>query len=277
MKKISIIFLFFLLLNFLFCREKIVISPTAGPKTGTLFMAGGNKWSTPIIMDEFKRLAGGNDCYLTVVPTNQIKNKNRKPEEFIDFWKKLGYKNVNILYFSEADKGVPEEILIKLKKSNAVWFYGGDPMLHLKFYKNTKIEETFFEILEKGGVIGGPSAGAMIQAEWILWAFNSDVKNYNEFKTFSFAASGITIIPHVDKRKLWDKLIPIVQSYPEILGLGITEGAVAIIQKNTLRVLGDKIAVYDSSVTTNECRDDSCFFLLDHGDMYNIKTRKQIN
>lgn len=48
-----------------------------------------------------------------------------------------------------------------------VWFNGGRQWHLADSYLNTKTHEAFWDVLQRGGVIGGSSAGATIQGSYL--------------------------------------------------------------------------------------------------------------
>ena len=61
-----------------------------------------------------------------------------------------------------------EEFVKDLREANAVWFNGGRQWNIVDSYANTLTYQEFHKVLERGGVIGGSSAGATIQGEYLV-------------------------------------------------------------------------------------------------------------
>ena len=55
-----------------------------------------------------------------------------------------------------------------LRDANAVWFNGGRQWNIVDSYANTLTYREFHKVLERGGVIGGSSAGATIQGDYLV-------------------------------------------------------------------------------------------------------------
>src|SRR5262249_36234850 len=52
---------------------------------------------------------------------------------------------------------------------------------------------------------------------------------------------------HINTRNRWDDLIPVIQKYPGLLGLGLSEATAIIVKGDRFEVMGAwKIAVHDN-------------------------------
>ena len=61
-----------------------------------------------------------------------------------------------------------EEFAKVLRTADAVWFNGGRQWNIVDSYANTLTYREFHKVLERGGVIGGSSAGATIQGDYLV-------------------------------------------------------------------------------------------------------------
>ena len=62
-----------------------------------------------------------------------------------------------------------------IKQAEVVFFAGGDQCKYTRNFKGTAIESAIESVQARGGAIGGTSAGAMIQGEWIFNACSDAV------------------------------------------------------------------------------------------------------
>ena len=67
------------------------------------------------------------------------------------------------------------EIAKAIEQAEVVFFAGGDQCKYTRNFKRTAIESAVESVQAKGGAIGGTSAGAMIQGEWIFNACSDAV------------------------------------------------------------------------------------------------------
>ena len=141
------------------------------------------------------------------------------------------------------------------------------------------------EVLNRGGVIGGTSAGATIQGSYLA---RGDTKNNQIMMGDHEAGFGyiknVAIDQHLLARNRQFDMFDILKKKPELLGIGIDESTAIIINKNTLEVLGSSyVIIYDGTFWSREGSDlknlpekDNIFYFLREGDRYDLKKRKII-
>ncbi|HXT33915.1 MAG TPA: cyanophycinase, partial [Vicinamibacterales bacterium] len=147
-------------------------TPEYGPAKGTLLIVGGGTLNGSGINEKFIELAGGPEKKFVIVPTAGG-NRNAQGEliaydeqRIIAPWLRLGLKNVKMLHTADPKVADTEEFARVLRDADAVWFNGGRQWNIVDSYANTLTYREFHKVLERGGVIGGSSAGATIQGEY---------------------------------------------------------------------------------------------------------------
>jgi cyanophycinase len=257
--------------------------PEYGPAKGTLLIVGGGNMNGTGIMEKFIELAGGPNKKFIVVPTAGG-NRGRdgaiteyKEEEVVRSWINRGVKNVKMLHTADPKVADTEAFVKDLRDADAVWFNGGRQWNIVDSYANTLTYREFHKVLDRGGVIGGSSAGATIQGEYLVRGdtSGSDVvmtaepTHQEAFKFLRHSA----IDQHINTRNRWDHLIPVIQKFPNLLGIGLSEGTAIIVKGDSFEVMGKwKVAVHDNTRLYQPW--EKPYFVLSVGDVYNMKTRK---
>jgi cyanophycinase len=254
-----------------------------GPAKGTLVIVGGGALEGTGILERFVQLAGGADKKFVVVPTAGG-NRNddgtvRQYEEtrIIESWTKRGLKHVRMLHTHDPKVADTEAFVKDLRAADAVWFNGGRQWNIVDSYANTLALREFHKVLERGGVIGGSSAGATIQGEYLVRGDTSGpnvmmTAEPNHQEAFKFLRRS-AIDQHINARNRWDDLIPVIQKHPTLLGLGLSEGTAVIVTGDRFEVFGKwKVAVHDNTRVYQPW--EKPYYVLSHGDVYNMKTRK---
>jgi len=257
--------------------------PEYGPAKGTLIIIGGNMSETSGIAQKFIELAGGPNANFIIVPTAGG-NKNPdgsvkvyKEEDVIAAWKKRGLKNVRMLHTADSRVANTEEFAKPLREANAVWFDGGRQWNIVDSYAGTLTLKEFYGVLERGGVIGGSSAGATIQGQYLVRGAVSgpDVVMAPEPEHqsgFAFLRKS-AIDQHINARNRWDDLIPVIKKYPDLLGIGLSEDTAIIVHGDKFEVMGAfKVAIHDNTQAYEPW--EKPYYILSAGDVYNMKTRK---
>jgi cyanophycinase len=258
-------------------------APEYGPAKGTLVIVGGGNAEGTGIMEKFIQLAGGPDANFVIVPTaGGNKNpdgsiKEYKEETSIAPWLRRGLKNVHMLHTHDPKVANTEEFAKVLRTANAVWFDGGRQWNIVDSYANTLTEKEFHNVLERGGVIGGSSAGATIQGDYLVRGaiagseivMTPEPEHEHGFKFLRKSA----IDQHINTRNRWDDIIPVIKKYPSLLGIGLSEGTAIVVTGDTFEVMGRwKVAVHDNTRLYQPW--EKPYYVLSAGDVYNMKTRK---
>ncbi len=258
-------------------------TPEYGPAKGTLFIVGGGNHRGTGIAEAFIARAGGLAAKIIVVPTaggNKTadgKIRVYKEEDVIAPWKKLGCENVRMLHTHDPKVADTEAFVTELREAKAVWFDGGRQWNIVDSYAGTLTYKEFHKVLERGGVIGGSSAGATIQGDYLLRGAvsGSDVMMAPEpehQQAFAFLRK-VAIDQHINTRNRWDDLIPVMKKMPKLLGIGISEATAIVVNGDRFEVMGKwKVAVHDNTRVYQPW--EKPYFVLSAGDAYNMQTRR---
>ncbi|WP_347174958.1 cyanophycinase [Polaribacter uvawellassae] len=222
MKKAIQLFLLFLMV-FVFTANSQ--NTKTAPK---LFIGGGALPET--MYKEFLKLTGPN-AKLVVVPTaSSLKIDVQKMQAL---WLSRGFKEIHILHTRDKNIANSTDFAAPLKTATAVWFNGGSQIRIADAYLGTTVEKELYNLIQRGGVIGGSSAGAAIQTKIMIVGGKDEPK----------IATGFDLLPaiidqHFLKRNRLARLSKAVKDHPEMLGFGIDEATAIVVNNNTYKVVG---------------------------------------
>ena len=254
-----------------------------GPATGTLVIVGGGSMAGTGIMERFIELGGGaEEGRFVVVPTaggNYDREGDLRvfdEDQVLASWRERGVMNVSMLHTHDAKLADTEAFSADLAQATAVWFNGGRQWNIVDSYAGTRTYDLFHAVLERGGVIGGSSAGATIQGEYLVRGATegsqivmTDEENHQ--LGFEFLRKS-AIDQHINARMRWDDIIPVIEQQPHLLGIGLSEGTAIIVTGDTFEVMGKwKVAVHDNTRTYQPWQKP--YFVLAPGDAYDMKAR----
>ncbi len=258
-------------------------APEYGPAKGTLVIAGGGSMEGTGILEKFIELAGGLDAKFVIVPTaGGNRRQDGTPiaydeQEILGPWLKRGLKHVRMLHTHDPKAADTDAFAAVLRDANAVWFNGGRQWNIVDSYAKTATYREFHKVLERGGVIGGSSAGATIQGEYLVRGAVAGphimmTPEPEHERAFGFLRK-TAIDQHINTRNRWDDLIPVIQKFPTLLGLGLSEGTAIVVKGDTFEVMGKwKVSVHDNTRLNQPW--EKPYFVLSAGDVYNMKTRR---
>jgi cyanophycinase len=266
-----------------FCAGLFAQTPEYGPEKGTLVIQGGGSAEGTGIMETFVNLAGGPDAKIIIIPTaggNRSADGKLivyEEEKIVAPWKKLGLTNVHMLHTADPKVADTEAFAATLRDARGVWFNGGRQWNCVDSYANTLTLREFREVLNRGGVIGGSSAGATIQGDYLVRGAVSgsevvmapEPEHQHGFAFLRHSA----IDQHINTRNRWDDIIPVIKKYPDLLGIGLSEGTAIVVTGDRFQVIGKwKVAVHDDTRLYQPW--EKPYYVLSAGDVYNMKTRK---
>jgi cyanophycinase len=257
---------------------------TIGPAKGTLIIIGGGGM-TPEIWQRFIDLAGGTKAKIVVIPT-----ANEEAEIGKDFTVQkihsLGVKDATVLHTRDPKEADSEKFVEPLKSATGVWFGGGRQWRLVDAYANTRTEKELFALLDRGGAIAGSSAGATIQGSYLVRGDTSGPESVEGDHTAGFGfLKNSAIDQHILRRNREFDLVPLIQSHPDLLGIGIDEATAIVVHGNQFEVLGlSYVAITDSRqwvskarMSPNDAARKGKIYFLGHGDRFDLTTRQIIH
>jgi cyanophycinase len=229
----------------------------------------------PEIYKAFIDAAGGPDALILDVPnaggSGTVSPNTGKP------WRDNGAHNVAVLFTKDRKVADSDSFTAIIRKAGGVWFEGGRQFHLVQDYGGTKTERAIMDLLERGGVVGGSSAGASILGDFMVrGAPSSDntIMDYPGYETGFGYLRNVGIDQHVVARsRLSDLADSIITRYPTTLGISVDEGTSWIIRGDTGRIIGrNKAFVYNGK----ESDAGAPFLTLYPGDKYDLNTRRAI-
>ena len=258
-------------------------APEYGPPNGTLLIAGGGVRDAAIY-ERFIELGGGaEDGRFIIVPTaggnhgrdGDVRDYNE--DQVLRGWRARGVQNVSMLHTHDPTVSDTEAFVADLKQATAVWFNGGRQWNIVDSYAGTRTYDEFHKVLERGGVVGGSSAGATILGEYLV---RGDTRGSGIVMTdeenhqlgFEFIRK-VAIDQHINTRNRWDHIIPLIEQQPHLLGIGLSEDTAIIVTGDKFEVMGDwMVAVHDNTRAYQPW--EKPYFVLAPGDMYDMRARR---
>ena len=264
-----------------------------GPEKGSLLIIGGNVGSTASVWNKFTELAGGKEKAKIVVITAASGDSAAFDQKDVEEIKKqTGIPNVVLLHTRDLKEANSEKFVAPLRDATGVYFVGGRQWLIADSYLNTLTHQAFLDLLNRGGVIAGSSAGATIQGSF-LWRGDTkgaDILIGDHTQGLGFLKNS-AIDQHLLKRNREFDLVNLIKAAPQLIGIGLDEATAILVQGDTLQVIGKSyVAIYDyntiirsenrSSGSGSSLEDPAAsagpFFFLSEGQRYDLKNRKVI-
>lgn len=258
---------------------------SSGPESGHLIIHGGGRLDDSVL-DKFIELAGGPEAPIVVIPTASETATNDPRNSTAQRLINRGATDVTVVHTTHRDEASTEDFLQPIQRAKAVWFGGGRQWRLVDAYAGTKAEIEFRKVLERGGVIGGSSAGASIQGSFLARGDTSgnQIMDGDHVIGFSYLKNTAIDQHHLARNRHFD-MFAILEKHPHLLGIGVDEDTAIIVDDNNVfKVVGNGyVTVYDRSFWSREGSGlkrlpeaDRLFYFLRENDLYDLKERKVI-
>jgi cyanophycinase len=258
-----------------------------GPAKGWLVLHGGGigveKPDGP--RHRFAALAGGPKGSVVIVLTS-IDLDVITPDFLAKYkqWWADDMKVTDLTFMDTRDRHVADTdtFVEPLRRATGVWIDGGHLGNLLESYLDTRTEREIEAVAERGGVIGGSSAGAMIQGSFLInvtkspggmritrtgmYLDNSKLVGFGVLKN-------VTVYPHLTARGAQRDVAEVIAHHPELLGIGIDEDTAIIVHEDQFEVFGSgHVDIFDSKSTSGKN-----IVTLSAGQKFDLEKRLTIN
>ena len=143
-------------------------SPKIGPANGSLVIDGGGL--DPKAIQRFLHLSGGVNAPIVIVPTatgEDCYGPARQGDLFKPFTDQ-GATNLYLLHTRDRDEANSDAFVKRIREAQGLFFGGGRQWHLADAYQGTQVEKALWDLLDRGGCIGGCSAGATIQGPYMV-------------------------------------------------------------------------------------------------------------
>ncbi|HEX4146628.1 MAG TPA: cyanophycinase [Pirellulales bacterium] len=205
---------------------------------GKLMICGGGQMPADVY-SEFVRLAAGQKAKIVVIPTAKAWPNREAMEGRFAVWREMPLSSLDFLDTESRDVANQDDFTRPLEDATGVWIAGGSQGRLADIYGGTKVEQALRGVLERGGIIGGTSAGAAIMSRMMI--------RYGSPKAVVDAGFNLLTMAVVDqhflRRNRQERLLGVLNEHPEMIGLGIDEGTALVVEGDHLRVMGQSEVV----------------------------------
>jgi cyanophycinase len=218
-----------------------------GPRRGAILAAGGGDLGEEIYA-RFLSLAGGPGASIVLIPTAGAEGGSHDAWTALEKLRDAGARRIEVVHTRNRKIAEMDPFAGPLRDADGVWISGGRQYRLMDVYLGTRTHEELQGVLDRGGVIGGNSAGASVLASYLIRGGtrgNEIVVDEDRTDGFGFLR-GIALDQHLLARGRETDLISVLKKHPELLGIGLDEGTAIVVRGDLLSVLGPgRVAIYD--------------------------------
>ncbi|MDF7797916.1 cyanophycinase [Pontiellaceae bacterium B1224] len=267
---------------------------TSGPENGALYIHGGGMLNVKEYLNLIQEVTGKSQPSIVVITTPQGAKREKdfnegKPFRLISgLEKKYQMQNVHELFILKKEDANQPAAYGLIDSADAVFMTGGNQCYLTDAFLDTEVYAALKRLLERGGVIGGSSAGAQVQSSFMTRGdftkrlILGDTKHQTGFAFVNNAAFDV----HVEERKREQDLFQLLtlkkgeladkQLDPSsLLGIGIDQSTAVIIRKNNMQVRGSgHVYIFNPQLWTNNI--EPFFDTLESGASFDLQKRKRL-
>jgi cyanophycinase len=212
---------------------------------GTVIAFGGGG-TTRGGLERFVDRAGGKGARIVVIYT-ALADEPRMPKHWRRLWDSVGAKNIRLLHAGDRRAANSDAFVGEIDAAGGVWFTGGRQWRLVDRYSGTRAEAAIRRVLERGGVVGGSSAGATILGDYLVRGdpLTSVTMMQEGYEQGLGLIPGVAIDQHFSQRDRHEDMVVLKQRYPQLFGIGIDEGTALAFEGPACEVFGrGKVYLY---------------------------------
>jgi cyanophycinase len=186
----------------------------------------------------------------------------------------FGVHRVHVLHTRERAVAASERFAEPLKDARAVWIGYGNSGRLASLFLGTPFLHELAGVLARGGIVGGNSAGAIIQGSFIVRGRpDKPVLMARGHETGFGFVRDVVINPHLTSAHREDELVDVLDQHPDLLGIGLEDTAGLIVIGDTAEVLGSgRAAIYDDAR-----HGKLWYYWLHAGDRFDLNARRVLS
>ncbi|MBK7711511.1 MAG: cyanophycinase [Bacteroidales bacterium] len=224
-------------------------APSCKPekKEGKLFIIGGGSVTSAMIDKMILETKIDKEGYGVILPMS-----SEEPDSAIlDFRTLFSGRGCNNMFGINFRKGEPfaASRIDSIRNARLIFMSGGDQSRFMDIIKGTEVKAAIHEVYEKGGLIGGYSAGAALMSRKMITGnelkypdnpviFNNIEPDNVEIIEGVGMLDKVIIDQHFIKRKRLNRLITASIENPEQLCVGIDESTAIFVDRGAATVYG---------------------------------------
>jgi cyanophycinase len=241
------------------------------------------------VVRRFMELAGGASARIVAFPTGASSVRFAEPPVILDpDWPRdrkewaqydqhlrswLGVDRVTVLHTRDRAEADSEGFVAPLRAATGVYLAAGNAGRYADAYLGTRTQAEIKAVLDRGGVVFGSSAGAIIQGSFVVRGRPDKPLLMAPGRTTGFGLlANVAINPHLTSARRDAELVNVADAHPEVLGIGLDDEAALLVRGNVAEVIGSgRAAIYD-----NVRHGGAWYYWLEPGERLDLATWSRI-
>lgn len=210
---------------------------TIGPERGHLYLSGGGGGTYSPFLDRCGRQA-------TIVHITTAAPDGHLAVAAPGAWQAVlaerhGLSDLRVLHTRDPSVSDQDGFVAAFDEADCVWFGGGRQWRLADAYLDTAVHDALEEVLDRGGWVGGDSAGATMLADFLVRGDTSGNAIMIGDHTRGFGLlRGAAVDQHVAERGRQLDLVEVLEARPDLLGIGLDERTWVEVHGQSMRIGG---------------------------------------
>lgn len=200
---------------------------------GALLLCGGGDLPSSIL-DFFHQRGEADSGRLVLIPSASVTSDSGDYSRWRSFWSRYPWAEVEVIHAKSRDEAEDLRFAELLRRATAVWISGGDQTRLADRYLGTMVEEEIKNLLRRGGIVGGTSAGSAIATRVMI----SGGRDTAQLRDGLGLLRHAIVDQHFSQRSRMRRLATAIERHPDRLGIGIDEGTGLLIEPRGAKVMG---------------------------------------
>jgi|GEM_PF-301029 cyanophycinase len=200
---------------------------------GALLLCGGGDLPSSIL-DFFHQRGEADSGRLVLIPSASVTSDSGDYSRWRSFWSRYPWAQVEVVHAKSRDEAEDLRFAESLRRATAVWISGGDQTRLADRYLGTMVEEEIKNLLRRGGIVGGTSAGSAIATRVMI----SGGRDTAQLRDGLGLLRHAIVDQHFSQRSRMRRLATAIERHPDRLGIGIDEGTGLLIEPRGAKVMG---------------------------------------
>ena len=200
---------------------------------GTILMCGGGKIPDSVL-DRFCEKSDATNSTLVLIPTASARSDSGDYSPWLELWKSRGWQEVLVVHAADAQAAKDPHFGEAIDRAKSVWITGGDQTRLAERFLGTALIERLNNLLRRGGVLGGTSAGAAILSKNMIASGTNQPEMAGGFGLLP----SIIIDQHFTQKNRFERLAKAVSLHKQLIGIGIDESTGLELHGSNAKVIG---------------------------------------
>ena len=214
---------------------------------GTLVLHGGRRVNDETF-EVFIEAAGGRNATLVCIPSAQRFDADEEPDSYSqERLRDLGCTNVHLLHADDPELVDGDaRLLASLENATGVWIDGGRTYRLMDRFEGTRAHELIHGILDRGGVVGGSSAGSQVAGDMLVRGDprTNSVLAFDGYLKGLQLLRGVVMDAHFLQRERGEAFGQLISRYPVMLGIGVDENTAIVVRGSVGTVIGENVVTF---------------------------------